>query len=105
MDSGQAGIFDSKYYEQYHFPTNTERQVNEDWYDKVCNITLEEEGYGIIDEEGCVSSSGYGDGGYTAYLGYLNNELVAVKVIFIDESEEQPEDEDWTECDIDEEDY
>ena len=62
----------------------------------MCDITLTEEGYGATDELGVVSSSGYGDGGYTAYLGKLGDKIVAAKIVFIDD-EEEPEDEDWTE--------
>ena len=92
VDSGQAGIFDSTYYEKFH----NENSINDLWYDRICDITLTEEGYGATDELGVVSSSGYGDGGYTAYLGKLGDKIVAAKIVFIDD-EEELEDEDWTE--------
>lgn len=59
VDSGQAGIFDHAYYEA--------RQENDDWYRKVCDLTLSKVSAGIIDGKGAVSSSGYGDGAYAAY--------------------------------------
>lgn len=100
VDSGQAGIFDAEYYKKYHTDPNGENKdyVDDDWYDEVCNLTLDMDNdrAGIIDEKGFVSSSGYGDGGYTAYIGKLNDKIVSAKVVFISD-ENEPENEDWTE--------
>lgn len=58
VDSGQAGIFDSKYYEEYHYAEDSNEEVNEDWYDRVCDMTTEDN-CAIIDNKGIVSSSGW----------------------------------------------
>lgn len=89
VDSGQAGIFDYEYYEKYHSDSKEWPHVNDDWYDKVCNITLGRESSGTIDGFGLVSSSGYGDDGYiccTARDGDGN--VIAIRVEYITEDEE-----------------
>jgi len=72
VDSGQAGIFDLKYYKDDQIVAKTKRIckdklhrvcVDEPWYSICCDRTLSEIGAGVI-PFGCVSSSGYGDGGY-----------------------------------------
>ena len=68
VDSGQAGIFDMKYY-----------QDGEDWYEQCCLITLSETYAGVI-SFGAVSSSGYGDGSYKCIY-YTDTDDVVVKVI------------------------
>ncbi len=92
VDSGQAGIFDSKYYEQYHEKNDI---IDERWYDNVCNLTLSSQGYGTIDNQGVCSSSGYGDGGYTAYIGKLNTDIVAAKIVFIPDEDLDDTEENW----------
>ncbi len=83
VDSGQAGIYDSQYYEKFHSKDN----VDEDWYNKVGDITLRERQYGVLDNQCVVSRSGYGDGGYMAYIGKLNEDIVAAKIEYIPEEE------------------
>lgn len=83
VDSGQVGIFDE---EAYRGGTHDE------WYDECCNVTLSSSGAGII-LGGVVSSSGYGDGVYTAYtLRNEDAEIIGVKVVFIEPEEEVDED-------------
>lgn len=41
VDSGQAGIFDYDYYCLYHTDTNDNEDVDDDWYDRVCDKTRE----------------------------------------------------------------
>lgn len=66
VDSGQAGFFDEKFYqddgvfENYPEP---EHQFGERWYSHVCDITLSQIQGGVI-PYGAVSSSGFGDGSY-----------------------------------------
>ena len=74
VDSGQAGIFNKDYYEK--------NQPNEDWYEKICEIT-DENHFGVINDEGVVSRSGYGDGSYRAYAAYANGKIVGIKIYFI----------------------
>lgn len=89
VDSGQAGIFDYEYYEMYHTDRSYKHHVNSGWYDKVCNITLAREQAGIIHNLGFVSSSGYGDGGYTCWTARDNDgKVIAIRVEYITEDED-----------------
>ena len=86
VDSGQAGIFDYDYYEKYHSDRKERPHVDDNWYDKVCNITLTRAG--IIDNRGFVSSSGYGDGGYTCWTARDDNgNVFAIRIEYITEDE------------------
>ena len=88
VDSGQAGIFDYDYYCKYH----TDDDVNDDWYDKVCKITLAKNQAGTIDDLGLVSSSGFGDGGYTCYIAReRNGYIVAIRIEFITDEDDEYE--------------
>ena len=96
VDSGQAGFFNKDYYENYHHSNFIdENSEDEKWYKRVCDITLSDDNCGVIDDEGVVSESGYGDGGYDVY-GYYNDndELVGLRLEFIWEDEEE-NDEDY----------
>lgn len=84
VDSGQMGIVDLK---KYH--GRGDNCGGNEWYDKCCKITLAEESAGVIDG-GVVSSSGFGDGGYDCYsLKDKQGKVVAIKVIFIGDEEEE----------------
>jgi len=102
VDSGQAGVFDSSIYPKQGEP-NGEASDKESFYGKCCRETCSgfdkehdklkiEKGLqadnGVVDERGFVSSSGYGDGSYEAFGAYEDGELVAVRIVFIDDSEE-----------------
>ncbi len=83
VDSGQAGIYDEDYYNQYH----TEQDVNDDWYEEICDLTNP---FGTKDGKCVVSSSGYGDGGYDCYLlRDKNNEAVGFQIVFIEGEDEE----------------
>ena len=82
VDSGQGGIFSIDKY-----PGGED----EDFYEKCCNLTLEGLGAGSI-EFGVVSSSGFGDGGYGFEIFTHENEVVAIKVIFIGDEESEEDD-------------
>lgn len=41
VDSGQAGIFDYDYYEKYHSSSEEKDHVDDDWYDRVCDLGLQ----------------------------------------------------------------
>ena len=90
VDSGQAGIFDKVYYD---INQGGEYDNLETFYGKCCKITLDEV-CGIVEEYGVVSSSGYGDGSYSVYVGYDKDGLVyCVYIEFVTEEEEEYEDE------------
>ncbi len=94
VDSGQAGIYDEDYYNQYH----TEDGCDDNWYDEVCKLTLSSEQFGTKDGKCVVSSSGYGDGCYICELVVDGGEVVAIRITFIEEEEydeEDEEDNDW----------
>ena len=97
VDSGQAGIFDYDHYARYHSDRLESEHVDDDWYEKVCGITLSKEQAGIVDGVGFVSSSGYGDGGYVCRTAKdENGRIVAIRVDFIEENEdEEYEDEEY----------
>ena len=85
VDSGTFGFFDYDYYAKYH----TE-ELNEDWYDRnVCDV----EGHwnADIDGKGVWCQSGYGDGSYDVDAVFEGKEVVALKVTFIYEDEDENE--------------
>ena len=86
VDSGQAGIYDEDYYNKYH----TADDCDDDWYDDICNLTNPA---GTKDGKCAVSSSGFGDGGYTCYM-LVNddNQVIAISIVFIEDEEEDEED-------------
>lgn len=94
VDSGQAGFFDKAYYEKYHNGEYVDDNPDDNaWYNRVCDITLNGDNCGTIDNKGVVSSSGYGDGCYSVYGAYNeNNELIALQLEFIWDDDEDEED-------------
>lgn len=82
VDSGQCGFFDLAYYEEN---SQAETLSRDEWYNRVCEITLNEakDSCGIIDGQGVVVSSGYGDGVYRLYVKKnTKNEIVALRLSF-----------------------
>jgi hypothetical protein len=85
VDSGTFGFFDYDYYAKYH----TEK-TQRNWYDRnVCNI--DGNWNADIDGKGVWCESGYGDGLYGVYAVYEGDEVVALKVTFIYEDEDEDE--------------
>lgn len=66
---------------------------SKEWYDVCCALTLSDMCAGVLPEgRGVLSSSGYGDGGYTAYrLVNTSGEAVGVKIKFLDHQEDPEE--------------
>ena len=94
VDSGQAGVFDDEYYQNDESVKDCTRKSenvvceDEPWYSICCDRTLGKEGFGTV-PHGFVSTSGYGDGVYTAYCLKKDDEVIAVKIVFIsDESKD-----------------
>ena len=95
VDSGQAGIFDKKYFRDDNNVENVKRHVpdnaictDEPWYSICCDRTLRKESAGTI-PNGCVSSSGFGDGSYTCSIikDVKEEEVVGIMIDFgLDES-------------------
>lgn len=105
VDSGQAGIFDYEYYARYHMDDMSDSEVDDDWYDRVCDITLSSESAGTVDEFGFVSSSGYGDGSYDCWVARnKDGYIVAIRIEYIPEEDEYDEYDEYDEEDEYEED-
>jgi hypothetical protein len=76
VDSGQAGFFDST------CPLGEgEYGDKNSFYGKCCDLTLNEPDGGVI-ENGCVSRSGYGDGGYVCRIGEKDCKVVYAEISF-----------------------
>lgn len=85
VDSGQAGFFDKA----NHPRVDAEYRDESNFYKQICNQTVDEN---IAHSDWyAVSSSGYGDGSYSLYVAEENGEVVAAKIIFIDDNEEDEE--------------
>lgn len=96
VDSGQAGVFDAASYRSdsaaeaiktpkvdFFLPGND--QEGDAWYEKICKFTLANDGWGTY-AAGAVSSSGYGDGMYPVYGAEVDGKVVALQLVFIDQS-------------------
>jgi hypothetical protein len=80
VDSGQAGFFDHAYYNNIKI----NEQLDSTFYDQMCEFTLSADQVGS-NEHGVVSSSGFGDGVYSLQVAEENGEVVAARIVFIDE--------------------
>ena len=86
VDSGQCGFYD---YEKYKDSVGIgEYDEKDTFYGRACFLTDQDEQYGIF-EQGIVSRSGIGDGVYDLFGVKQDNEYVALKVIFINNEEEE----------------
>lgn len=92
VDSGQAGFFDLKHFNDSSIAVLTEHPLTGEnaWYDMCCEKTLGAEQAGII-PYGVVSSSGYGDGGYTCKYSKMNSEIIYAEIVFIGDEENEIE--------------
>lgn len=92
VDSGQMSINDASAYPSFNGEDHGEYDDLNGYYGRACALTQSKEA-GVF-PGGCVSSSGFGDGGYPGYLAKdSHGRVVAVKVVFIDENA-RDEDED-----------
>lgn len=93
VDSGQAGIFDYEYYAKYHSDLKNSEHVDADWYEQVSRLTYGRKiGFcgNIIDKQGLVSSSGYGDGGYTCWTAKNpDGKIYSILIEFITEDDDE----------------
>ena len=99
VDSGQAGIFSAESYKndsiiesisapvldskgrEFNLPRMT-KQPGDDWYERMCRLTLNtQESWGAYDQ-GIVSSSGMGDGMYGFSIQKSKNKIVAIAIDF-----------------------
>ena len=86
VDSGQAGVFDAKYFEDDKLARQYQVEdpicPDQPWYSLCCDRTLGETGAGII-PYGVVSSSGLGDGSYSYYTNTVDGKTVGVQIVFM----------------------
>ena len=101
VDSGQMSIFDSNAYK------DGEGEADKDgtFYNRCCRETCkafdhrpkkkadEDYDWGVVDNAGVVSCSGYGDGSYPVEVIKEGDKIVAVRVTFIEEETDKAVDE------------
>ncbi len=92
VDSGQCGVFDELLYKDDYQATgyvhSSEKiRKEEPFYSMCCDLTITR-GAGTM-MAGAVSSSGYGDGSYEAFVIKQNDKAVAIKIVFIGEGDEE----------------
>jgi len=102
VDSGQAGVFDANIYPKGG--NNGEADDNTTFYGKCCRETCNgfdkehqakkkemglAESHGVVDGQGFVSHTAWGDGSYNAYAQYSGGVVVAVKIDYVGEEDEQ----------------
>ena len=78
VDSGTIGIFDKRYYENYHY----EDKINDEWYNEnICDFsnTLRR-GANITDNKGVWVNTSYGDGEYIAEIYMKNGEVCGIEI-------------------------
>lgn len=87
VDSGQAGFFDyTKFGDNSLFETEGKCGFGDKWYSNCCDATLEDFA-GIVAGCGINSSSGFGDGCYTAWGHKTSNEYDAMVLFFLPDNE------------------
>ena len=85
VDSGTFGFFDYDYYKQYHSGSEKNKEAENAWYhENICNRIYDNWNCDM-DNSGVWSSSGYGDGGYEVFVAWEEDEVIGLKVIFIEE--------------------
>jgi hypothetical protein len=112
VDSGQAGAFDLKYYndstiipkdfifeyKDYYYPHNNSNNESvpvmskwndEDWYGMCCVTTLGVDHQAGVIPFGVVSRSGWGDGSYDCKYQTKNGEIVAIIINYMEYDEEE----------------
>ena len=114
VDSGQAGIYDYDYHQEYHqfdgWILANEGSKEQAWYNRIWvlmthydinNNHIEEDDneeehrdFAIMDNSALVSFSGLGDGGYNIEVAKEDGFIKAIRVVFIDEDNPYDEDED-----------
>lgn len=94
VDSGQAGFFEYKYYEENRGTSDIKNgEASDIFYDKCGKITLRHEDQaGTFDDKCYVSSSGFGDGCYCLYSARNSaGKIVSLELEFISEDGEDEE--------------
>lgn len=83
VDSGMAGFFD-----YYMFEKESSKGSFKNKWQSIDYYKDRKFGR-IIDSYGAVSSAGYGDGSYELYVAYKDGKVIAAKIVFIGDNEEE----------------
>jgi hypothetical protein len=99
VDSGQCGIFSLEEYrndeasKSFNLPlvfgNNYSTETGDDWYQRMCALTLLIKDGGVSDKQwgatltGVVSSSGYGDGVYDLYVKHDEDKIIAFSIVYL----------------------
>ena len=90
VDSGQCGIYD---YESVKDIIGAGEYNGKDtFYGQAYQCTDAKEKYGELNGYGVVSCTGEGDGSYDLYIAKQDNQVVGIKVGYMDEEEQEPTD-------------
>lgn len=93
VDSGQAGFFDLEAFKLVAATGETKRRDGspfEVFYEACGEQTLHGDGWGIVQNMGAVSSSGYGDGSYGCYIRRdEEGEIVEARIVYISDHEDE----------------
>ena len=81
VDGGVCGIYDLKYFER--------NQPDENWFDRIHEHACHNHFDGhVLDGQAFVSSSGFGDGSYSCFVRYNDdNQIVSVTIEYISPDE------------------
>ena len=121
VDSGQAGIYDYGYHQEYHqfdgWILENEGSKEQAWYNRIWvlmnhydinnnhiegdanDFKGERRDFAIMDNSALVSISGLGDGGYDIEVAKEDGFIKAIRVVFIDEENPYDEEDNYYEDD------
>lgn len=121
VDSGQAGIYDYDYHQEYHqfdgWILENEGSKEQAWYNRIWvlmnhydinnnhiegdanDFKGERRDFAIMDNSALVSISGLGDGGYDIEVAKEDGFIKAIRVVFIDEENPYDEEDDYEDDD------
>jgi len=87
VDSGQAGVFEERFYKNDSITSGVIRKCkeaiceDEPWYSLCCDRTLHVDSAGTI-PYGVVSSSGTGDGCYRCFIAIEDGLVIGINIVF-----------------------
>ena len=98
VDSGQAGVYDYKYFLQ-HMKQRNYNDVTS-WYRRICDMTHTKDGHSCTMDARCaVSQSGCGDGGYEIHIYRQKDTNKAVAFVIDYDVEQDSDEEDYNDND------
>jgi len=84
VDSSMAGIYSDSFF----FGGDQDTEQGKTWYEQ-CYKALRNPSNGGVIPGGCVSSTGFGDGGYECFIDRNGDKkVVGIKIVFISKQEE-----------------